>query len=72
MDIKPTLSIQTFSDRVRVMNQMKSPELRLTAMDANNLHADITLVLAEVARLSMQLEQGASQVPEVNMDGGKF
>ena len=72
MDIKPTLSIQTFSDRVRVMNQMKSPELRLTAMDANNLHADITLVLAEIARLSMQLEQGASQVPEVNMDGGKF
>ena len=72
MDIKPTLSIQTFSDRVRVMNQMKSPELKLTAMDANNLHADITLVLAEIARLSMQLEQGAREVPEVNMDGGKF
>jgi hypothetical protein len=72
MEYKATLSISQFSDRVRVMNQMKSSELRLSPMDANNLHADITQMLAEIARLSIELQQGNAATPEINMDGGKF
>lgn len=71
MDYKPTLSITQFTDRVRVMNQMRSNEIKLSAADANNLHADITQMLAEIARLSVTLQQD-NAVVNVGMDGGKF
>lgn len=71
MDYKPTLHITGFNDRVRVMNQMKQQELRLTATDANNLQADITGMLAEIARLSILLDN-SKEIVQIAMDGGGF
>lgn len=71
MDYKPTLHITGFNDRIRVMNQMKQQELRLTATDANNLQADITGMLAEIARLSILLDN-SKEIVQISMDGGGF
>jgi uncharacterized lipoprotein YajG len=67
-----TLHINSFADRVRAMNQMRSPELRLTPTDANNLLADITQVLAQVAAANQRTETDPNAVIEVRMDGGSF
>ena len=66
------LHIVNFSDRIRALNQLRTPELRLTAVEANNLHADITTMLAEIARLNLQLQNNYNQTIEVQLDGGKF
>ena len=71
MDYKPTLHITGFNDRIRAMNQMKQQELRLTATDANNLQADITGMLAEIARLSILLDN-SKEIVQIAMDGGRF
>ena len=72
MDYKHTMHIVNFSDRIRALNQLRTPELRLTAVEANNLHADITTMLAEIARLNLQLQNNYNQTIEVQLDGGKF
>lgn len=72
MEYKPTMHITLFSDRVRALNQMRKDELRLTAVEANNLHADITTMLAEIARLNLVINNNSQQVIEVELDGGKF
>ena len=66
------MHIVNFSDRIRALNQLRTPELRLTAVEANNLHADITTMLAEIARLNLQLQNNYNQTIEVQLDGGKF
>jgi len=66
------MHIVNFSDRIRALNQLRTPELRLTAAEANNLHADITTMLAEIARLHLQLQNNSNQTIEVQLDGGKF
>jgi hypothetical protein len=72
MDYKPTLHITNFSDRVRGLNQLKNQELRLTAQDANNLLSDITTMLAEIARLSIELHDQNNQSVQIEVDGGGF
>ena len=72
MDYKPTMHIVNFSDKIRALNQLRTPDLRLTAVEANNLHADITTMLAEIARLNLQLQNNYNQTIEVQLDGGKF
>jgi hypothetical protein len=72
MDYKPTLHIVNFSDRIRSLNQLRTNELRLTAAEANNLHADITTMLAEIARLNLLLQNKTNDVVQVELDGGKF
>ena len=72
MYYKPTLHITSFSDRVRGLNQLKSQELRLTVQDANNLLSDITNMLAEIARLSIALNNQANQSVQIEVDGGGF
>lgn len=72
MDYKPTLHIVNFCDRVRAINQLRNNELRLTAVEANNLHADITTMLAEIARLNLVLQNKNNDVIQVELDGGKF
>jgi hypothetical protein len=72
MDYKPTLHITNFSDRVRGLNQLKNQELRLTAQDANNLLSDITTMLAEIARLSIELHDQNNQSVQIEVDGGRF
>jgi hypothetical protein len=67
-----TLHISSFNDRVKGMNQMRAAELRLTSVEANNLLGDIFAVLAQVSRLSNQLEQASGNTTEIVMDGGGF
>jgi (p)ppGpp synthase/HD superfamily hydrolase len=64
--------VQMFNDRVRAMNQTHKTELRLTAVDANNLLSDIFAVLAQNTSLVQQLEQAGNASVEVVMDGGGF
>jgi hypothetical protein len=72
MDYNPTLHITNFSDRVRALNQLKSQELRLTSAEANNLLSDITNMLAEIARLSIVINEQNNQPIEIELDGGGF
>jgi hypothetical protein len=66
-----SLAIKTFNDRVKLMNQSGSKQLSLSADEARNLHADIFVLLTNVAEL--QLPQ---RTPETNnsisLDGGGF
>lgn len=67
-----TYHISAFNDRVRAMNQTHKTELRMTAVEANNLLSDIVSLLAQVASVKQQLDVADTQVVEVVMDGGGF
>jgi hypothetical protein len=72
METKLTHHITMFNERVRAMNQMNRTELRLTAVEANNVLSDIFSVLAEATRLQAEINQGQTNVIEVTMNGGGF
>jgi hypothetical protein len=72
MDYNPTIHITNFSDRVRALNQLKTPELRMSSQDANNLLSDITNMLAEIARLSIASHDQSNQSVQIEVDGGGF
>lgn len=72
MDYNPTVNILAFNDKIRLMNQTRAMELRMTAIEANNLQADITAMLAEIARLSVLSNQQNEQIVQVSIDGGGF
>jgi len=67
-----TYHISLLNDRIRAMNQTHKSELRLTAVEANNLLSDIVSLLTQVASLKQQLDVANTQVVEVVMDGGGF
>ena len=67
-----SLHLGMFNDKIKGMNQLKHSELRLTSVEANNLHSDIFALLAQISRLQAQLEQGQAEITEVIMDGGGF
>jgi len=48
---KISLSIKTFNERVKLMNQTGSKQISLTAQEARNLHNDIFNLLANLAEL---------------------
>ena len=72
MENNLTYHVSAFNDRVRGMNQTHKTELRMTAVEANNLLSDIFAVLAQVSSLQAQLDAAESTVVEVVMDGGGF
>jgi hypothetical protein len=72
MDYNPTVNILGFNDKIRLMNQTRAMELRITAIEANNLQADITAMLAEIARLSILNNQQNEQIVQISIDGGGF
>jgi hypothetical protein len=72
MDYNPTVNILGFNDKIRLMNQTRTLELRMTAIEANNLQADITAMLAEIARLSVVNSQQNEQTVQIAIDGGGF
>lgn len=72
MDYRPAMHIVSFNDRVRAMNQTRTADIRLSAIDANNLQADITNMLAEIARLSVQNSGNNEQIVQLSVDGGSF
>jgi len=72
MENKFTLHISAFNDRVRVMNQLRQNDLKLTAVEANNLQADILSVLAQLTRLASESSSSAAETTEIRLDGGGF
>ncbi len=72
MENRYTLHVSAFNDKVRVMNQLRQNELRLTATEANNLMADITAILVQVAKLTEDTSTSQNEVTEILMDGGGF
>jgi hypothetical protein len=72
MDNNLAYHVQMFNDRVRAMNQTNKSELRLTAVEANNVLSDIFAILAQTNSLVQQLEQAGNATVEVVMDGGGF
>jgi hypothetical protein len=72
MENRYTLHVSAFNDRVRVLNQLKQNELRMTATEANNLLSDITAILAENARLHAQQSNSDNEITQIQLDGGGF
>ena len=68
---KISLAIKKFNDKVKLMNQTGSKQLALTVEEARNLHADIYILLANLAEL--QAGEPADQVVNsISVDGGRF
>jgi hypothetical protein len=72
MENRYTLHVSAFNDKVRVMNQLRQNELRLTAVEANNLLADVTAILVQVAKLTQDTSTSQNEITEITMDGGGF
>jgi hypothetical protein len=72
MENRYTLHVSAFNDKVRVMNQLRQNELRLTAVEANNLLADVTAILVQVAKLTQDTSASQNEITEITMDGGGF
>lgn len=70
-----SLQLKQFNDKVKIMNQLNSKDLTLTAKEARDLHNEVFGLLAQIADLSKQVQhlnmigQNAS---DVSMDGGTF
>ena len=66
-----SLSIQSFNNRVKQMNQTNSRQLVLSAEEARNIHADIFSLLSTIAELQNRHNDGP-MATVINMDGGGF
>lgn len=65
-----SLSIRTFNDKVKVMNQTNGKQLVLSAQEARSLHNDIYALMANIAELvSNKIED---DVIQISVDGGGF
>lgn len=67
---KLSLAFKNFNNKVQQMNQSGSRQLMLSADEARNLHADIYVLLANLA----EMQTGSNDNPssEISMDGGGF
>ena len=73
MENQLSLHLKTFNNRVKVMNQTNAKDLVLSKVEAQNIHADIFELLAQIAELAQIKEQAeAEAVITVGMDGGGF
>ncbi len=65
-----SLNIRKFNDKVKQMNQTNGKQLVLSAEEARGLHSDIFSILANIAELTSNKDNG--EVVEISMDGGGF
>lgn len=73
MEQQLSLHLKNFNKRVQVMNQTNAKELVLTKLEAQNLHAELFELLAQIAELVDARENlVADAVVTVGMDGGDF
>ena len=73
MENNLTIHLKMFNDKVKLMNQMNSKDLTLSANEARNLHSDLFDLMNHCATLSQRLENtGPNEVITVGMDGGGF
>lgn len=66
-----SLHLKNFNEKIKVMNQTNSRELKLSAVEARNLHNDIFTLLATIAELASRKSEG-DEVIQIGMDGGGF
>lgn len=68
-----TLHITRFVDRVRTAEQRQQRDILLTLREAQDLHADITKLLATMTALQQEPDQKPSNnMIQIDMDGGSF
>ncbi len=67
---KLSLAFKNFNNKIQQMNQSGSRQLMLTADEARNLHADIYVLLANLAEMNTISENTSTS--ETFMDGGGF
>jgi len=67
---KLSLAFKNFNNKIQQMNQTGSRQLMLSADEARNLHADIYILLANLAE--MQPASETATASEISMDGGGF
>jgi len=67
---KLSLAFKNFNNKVQQMNQSGSRQMMLSADEARNLHADIYVLLANLAE--MQTTPEGQPTSETLMDGGGF
>jgi len=68
-----TLHITRFVDRVRTAELRQQRDIPMTLREAQDLHADITKLLAALATAQEALQQrGQESVIQVSMEGGDF
>lgn len=71
MDNNLPLHIKNFNNKVRAMNQGNGKLLTLNVEEARSLHAEIYDLMATIASLSAQANNGPT-VTNISMDGGGF
>lgn len=64
-----SLTIKSFNEKVKQMNQTNGKQLVLSAQEARNLHNDLFLLLTNVAEKAVGT---TDEVVQINMDGGSF
>jgi hypothetical protein len=67
---KLSLAFKNFNNKVQQMNQTGGKQLMLSADEARNLHADIYVLLANLAEIQSSSDQAPNT--EISMDGGGF
>lgn len=66
-----SLTMRTFNDRVKQMNQTNGKQLVLSAQEARSLHNDIFAMLTNIAELTSK-GGTESEVIQISVDGGGF
>ena len=72
MEHQLSLHLKKFNDRVKVMNQLNSKELILSAAEARQLQSDVFDLLLQIQALTEVKQDEENQVITVGMDGGNF
>jgi hypothetical protein len=66
-----SLTMRTFNDRVKQMNQTNGKQLVLSAQEARSLHNDIFAMLANLEELTSKGGPEADVI-QISVDGGGF
>jgi len=71
-----SLQLKNFNDKIKLMNQLNSKEIVLTAKEARDLHSEVFNLLTQIAELNRQIQSINNMMTntssEVTMDGGSF
>jgi hypothetical protein len=67
---KLSLAFKNFNNKVQQMNQTGGKQIVLNANEARSLHADIYILLANMAEMQTVSETNTNS--EISMDGGGF
>lgn len=71
-----SLQLKNFNDKIKLMNQLNSKELVLTAKEARDLHSEVFNLLTQIAELNRQIQSINNMMTntssEITMDGGTF